>query len=147
MPKTSSYIQSLLPPEAKYRLVKDWLNKAKSDLASARKLASGSEYYLDTAIYHCQQCAEKAIKGYLVFHDKRVTKTHDIQDLLTNASVFEKTIVQWMEAGENLSQYATMFRYPGEHLEPTESQFKKALQEAGDIFSYIQSLLPPEVRP
>lgn len=133
--------------EAKYRLVKDWLIKAKSDLASAKKLATGAEYYLDTAIYHCQQCAEKAIKGYLVFHDKRVTKTHDIQDLLTDASAFEAEIAQWMEAGENVSQYATMFRYPGEHLEPTAAQFKRALRDAENIYSYFQSLLPPHVHP
>jgi HEPN domain-containing protein len=29
----------------------------------------GEEPYLDTAVYHCQQAAEKAIKAYLTYRD------------------------------------------------------------------------------
>lgn len=52
--------------DAKRSLVRRWLTKSRRDLLSAKRLARGSEPYLDTAIYHCQQCAEKAIKGWLV---------------------------------------------------------------------------------
>ena len=41
-----------------------WLIKAYHDLISAKKLAQDEEPVLDTAIYHTQQCAEKALKGY-----------------------------------------------------------------------------------
>jgi len=47
--------------EAKCELVRNWLRKAQRDLASARKLASGNDPLLDTAIYHCQQAGEKAV--------------------------------------------------------------------------------------
>jgi HEPN domain-containing protein len=47
--------------EAKHELVRSWLVKAARDLASASRLAAGPEPYLDTAIYHCQQAAEKAV--------------------------------------------------------------------------------------
>lgn len=47
--------------EAKRGLVKAWLVKADHDLATARKMATEPDVYLDTAIYHCQQAAEKAI--------------------------------------------------------------------------------------
>jgi HEPN domain-containing protein len=40
-----------------------WLIKAYHDLISAKKLAQDQEPVLDTAIYHTQQCAEKALKG------------------------------------------------------------------------------------
>ena len=46
--------------DAKRSLVRKWLIKARRDLLSARRLARGADPYLDTAIYHCQQCAEKA---------------------------------------------------------------------------------------
>jgi HEPN domain-containing protein len=39
-----------------------WLIKAKRDLDSAVRLAADVEPYLDTAIYHCQQAGEKAVK-------------------------------------------------------------------------------------
>jgi hypothetical protein len=43
-----------------------WLEKALRDLKSAKKLFESDEPILDTAIYHTQQCAEKALKAYLV---------------------------------------------------------------------------------
>jgi HEPN domain-containing protein len=38
------------------------VEKARRDLLSAKRLARGTDPYLDTAIYHCQQCIEKSIK-------------------------------------------------------------------------------------
>ena len=55
--------------DAKAQLVRNWLTKAQHDLASARVLAESTPPLLDTAIYHCQQAAEKAIKGYLVYQE------------------------------------------------------------------------------
>jgi len=43
--------------EERNQVVQSWLIKALHDLASARKLAEGTQPYLDTAIYHCQQAA------------------------------------------------------------------------------------------
>lgn len=58
-------------------LVRSWLTKAASDLKSARLLGLAEEPPLDTAIYHCQQTAEKALKAYLVSRgltpEKRMT--------------------------------------------------------------------------
>ena len=38
-----------------------WLIKAENDLESAKKLMAGDNAILDTAIYHAQQSAEKAL--------------------------------------------------------------------------------------
>lgn len=51
--------------EAKKELVKSWLAKAQHDLGSAQLLANNANPYFDTAIYHCQQAAEKALKAFL----------------------------------------------------------------------------------
>src|ERR1051326_3963819 len=64
--------------DPKETLVRAWMAKARSDLGTARKVASGPDAYLDTAIYHCQQAAEKAIKALLVRHDLRFEKIHDL---------------------------------------------------------------------
>ena len=53
--------------DAKRELVRAWLLKARSDLDTARQVGSHPEGHLDAAIYHCQQAAEKAVKGYLPF--------------------------------------------------------------------------------
>jgi HEPN domain-containing protein len=46
-----------------------WLDIAEDDLASAQKLAAPPSPHWKTAVYHCQQAAEKAIKALLVQHD------------------------------------------------------------------------------
>ena len=60
-------------------LLRSWLTKAASDLKSARVLGSADDAPLDTAIYHCQQTAEKAVKAFLVFKELSPEKTHDIR--------------------------------------------------------------------
>ena len=72
---------------AKLELVRNWLIRAQHDLAAARKLATGPDPYLDVAVYHCQQAAEKAVKGFLVFHDQPFEKTHDVEVLVSLAQL------------------------------------------------------------
>ena len=75
--------------EARRRLVQGWLTKAQHDLTTARKLGEGPSPLLDTAIYHCQQAGEKAVKGFLAFHDEPPPRTHDIEFLLSLAIPLE----------------------------------------------------------
>ena len=49
--------------EAQLELVRNWLTRASHDLSAARVLSARDEPLLDVAIYHCQQAAEKAVKG------------------------------------------------------------------------------------
>jgi HEPN domain-containing protein len=133
--------------DAKKELVQAWLSKARRDLDSAKRLASGSKPFLDTAIYHCQQAAEKALKGWLAYHDQRYEKTHDVRMLVTLAATLKTDFTQWFDTAEALTPYATAYRYPGETLEPTRSEFEAALQMAKALYQYILSCLPPEVNP
>ncbi len=46
--------------------VQQWLIKADHDLRSAQRLMASDrdDPILDTAVYHCQQTAEKALKAF-----------------------------------------------------------------------------------
>ena len=131
--------------DAKRALTRKWVMKARRDLLSAKKLARGKDSYLDTAIYHCQQTAEKAIKGWLVYHDLSFEKTHDLRLLVTMASEVEPKFTSWFEVAEQVSPYATAYRYPGEILEPTEEEYLQAYKAASEFYQFICSLLPAEV--
>ncbi|MBI5215440.1 MAG: HEPN domain-containing protein [Ignavibacteriae bacterium] len=133
--------------DAKQELVRNWLTKASHDLEAARTLALSEHPLLDVAIYHCQQAAEKAVKGFLVFHDQPFEKTHDIEELLSVAGEVDQRILQWNEAGEYLTPYVSLFRYPGTTLEPTQREFELALTMADDLFRVICSFLPENVHP
>jgi len=131
--------------DAKRALVRNWLQKARRDLLSAKRLARGTDPYLDTAIYHCQQSVEKSIKGWLVYHDQSFEKTHDLRLLVTLASEIEPRFTEWFDAAEQVAPYATAYRYPGEVLEPTEKEFQQAFKSAGKFYDFICSLLPIEL--
>lgn len=55
--------------EAKKKEIRQWMIKAIHDLGSAKRLTSGTKPFLDTAVYHWHQAAEKALKAYLTFQD------------------------------------------------------------------------------
>ncbi|TAK36226.1 MAG: HEPN domain-containing protein [Lysobacteraceae bacterium] len=46
--------------------VQSWLAKAHSDLLSAQILIANDPAILDTACFHCQQAAEKAIYSFVL---------------------------------------------------------------------------------
>ncbi len=131
--------------DAKCSLVHNWLMKSRRDLLSAKRLARGAEPYLDTAIYHCQQSVEKAVKGWLVYHDQSFEKTHDLRLLVTQASEVDAKFTDWIDIAVQVSPYAIAYRYPGEVLEPTEDEYKQAFQATSGFYDFICSLLPPKL--
>ena len=133
--------------ELKRELVQGWLIKAQHDLATAKKLATDPDPYLDTAIYHCQQAAEKAVKGFLVFQDQRVVKTHDVRYLVTLAIPAHGDFSELLDLAEYLTPFATAYRYPDENLEPEREEFDQAVAAAEEILTSVLSALPEEVQP
>jgi HEPN domain-containing protein len=128
-------------------LVRNWLVKALHDLATARKAASEPDPYLDTAIYHCQQAGEKAVKGFLAFHDQPLQRTHDLEVLLGLVIPMEPRFTKWVDAGERLTRYATQFRYPADIMEPEPDEFEQALADADGLFRFVLSVLPTNLDP
>ena len=130
-------------------LVRDWMTRASHDLRSARLLAAADDPPLDVAIYHCQQAAEKSIKAWLQGQDEPFRKTHDVADLVKQASESNPEFKQLDTAAAVLTPYASAFRYPGGSFEPmsTRDEFDEALQHAQDIYDFVLSLLPADARP
>lgn len=133
--------------DAKRDLVRAWLIKARNDLDTARQISGLPEGHLDNAIYHCQQAAEKAVKGYLAFRDHPLERTHDVERLVTLASGYERRFLSLEDAAIILTPYAT--RYPGEasELQPSMEEFDEALGAAAQIFSFVVAMVPDAVRP
>ena len=127
--------------DAVRELVSGWLTKARHDLASARILGSGSSPVLDTAIYHCQQAAEKALKGFLLYHGEPFGKTHDLEVLVKLAAQIDACFSSWQEVAIALTPYATQYRYPGV-ADPDSSEFKRALDHATAFCGFVFSRLP-----
>ncbi len=82
-----------------------WISYAEDDLGLAQFALTmpGSRPYRLIA-YHAQQCAEKYLKAYLVYHDIDFPYTHDIKKLLKlcgNAAWIEKIADEGMAIPED----------------------------------------------
>ena len=134
--------------ETRQALLRAWLTKASSDLHSARILGAAEDSLLDTAIYHCQQTAEKAVKAFLVHCGITPEKTHDIRKLTLQATALEPRFDELLEKAVLLTPYAWEFRYPDDLAEtyPTREEFEEALEHARFIYEFVLQLIPEEAR-
>ncbi len=131
--------------KAKLTLVKFWLRKAERDLAVAQKLAPD---FPDIAIYHCQQGAEKALKGFLILHDREAGSSHNINTLVQEASAFKPEFKMKLKEASSLSQYNQTYRYPGDPTEdfnPSPGELSKALRLAKDVYNSVLAAMPREI--
>jgi len=111
------------------------------------ELADAATPLLDTAAYHCQQAAEKAIKGFLLFHDIRFEKTHDVEVLLSQASAIDSSLTACIDAARVLTPLAVEFRYPGDFIEPEADEYREAFEAAEKIYLLVLQKLPAVVCP
>ncbi len=89
-----------------------WLTKADHDLETARRVVASRPPITDTAVYHCQQAAEKALKAVLLQHDQPVRKSHDLVALITHCAKIDPDFSRWVNVAAILTPYATHYRYP-----------------------------------
>lgn len=100
--------------EAIRQKVAQWLAYGDDDLHLARHgltMVSGSPYRL--IAYHAQQCAEKYLKAYLVFHRIDFPYTHNIARLL-ELCVGKGEWGEGLHDAQGLTPFAITARYPGE---------------------------------
>lgn len=107
----------------------EWVTKADSDFYSADLLLhSGDVPFMDTACFHCQQCAEKYLKAFLTDYLIRFERTHVLMDLLELCAPVDKDFKKIAADLDSLEGYAVAIRYPGAvvSVELAEEAFKAA---------------------
>lgn len=132
--------------EAKAHEIRQWLFKAGHDLRSAKRLFTDEPPILDTAAYHCQQTAEKALKAFLVLQEIQFSKIHLLLPLVEQCADVDPAFTQLREAAEALTPFATVFRYPGDVLEPEPSDVEEGISLAESVLQFVLARVPDEVK-
>ncbi len=127
--------------------IKAWFRKAVTDLRSADEDIAAAPPILEDAVFHCQQAVEKAIKGFLTFHQRPFGKTHDLRELGKACASLEPGLSPLLERAAPLTWYAWKFRYPGTPEEPSEEEAREAVGIAREVVAALLSVLPEETRP
>ena len=113
-------------------LAQEWFRVAEMDLASAIFLQNMKPVPVEIIGYHCQQAAEKFLKGYLAFHGEAIRKTHDLVLLNKLCQVHESEFKQIENACLNLTDYGVHIRYPFP-LDVDEADLAFALKSTSQI--------------
>jgi HEPN domain-containing protein len=92
--------------------IRQWMIKADHDLKFADRLLSEEDPLYDTAVYHCQQTAEKALKAFLTFQESPFQKVHVLSSLVAQCCSLDSSFQQLDDVADLLTPYATAFRYP-----------------------------------
>jgi HEPN domain-containing protein len=124
-----------------------WLAKAEEDLRAADFERTAQPPLSSDIVFHSQQAAEKAMKGFLAWHDRPFRKTHNLVEVGEACAAADSTLEQLLRRAAPLTEYAWKFRYPGEPELPTVEEAEAALALAREVYDAILDRLPPEVRP
>ena len=122
-------------------LARAWIEKARSDLEAARLLISQQQKYLDIGGYHCQQAAEKALKGWLTAKQIPFPKTHSLEDVLALCIPANGDFAHFRNHCEELTPLVHEYRYPNGPDAPPLAQAQRALQLAEELYNFCAQQL------
>jgi len=127
------------------KIAREWVEKAENDLTNAaHTLKLGERCPTDTVCFHAQQCAEKYLKAILVWKEIGFPKTHNISELMALLPVRVRPPLEDREQ-DNLTEYATVMRYPGDYDPIPISEARKSVASARLVRSFARRVLPGEV--
>jgi HEPN domain-containing protein len=122
--------------------IEEWFSISSDDLSVAFHCFENMyPKKLAIACYHCQQSAEKALKGFLVLQRIEPPKIHDLQLLCEMCIKQDASFNEIYEASSKLTPYGVATRYPKE-IAVDEIITKAALQRAQKIHDFCLAKLP-----
>ena len=121
-------------------VTREWISKAEGDYRSAEVLLYQIEIpEIDTACFHCQQCAEKYVKAFLTEHDIDFPRNHDLVRLLGLCLTVDGSFEKIRDHLRRLENYGVIIRYPG--LTVPLEMAKEAFENATRARDFIRKKL------
>ncbi len=115
----------------------DWIYHACLDRMSAERLCGEPKLYYPAA-FHCQQCIEKALKGYLLYKSRKLMDGHNLTWLCKQAAMMDGSFTQWIDESAVLNRYYIETRYPADiPLEIDKSAMDSLIKMSGDMMDFI----------
>jgi HEPN domain-containing protein len=129
------------PPELRKQVAR-WVEKAEHDFRAAEHAMELAEEGLtDIVAFHCQQCAEKYLKAFLLYRGVPFPRTHDLRLLLDLIPPGVSLGLQ-REQVVTLNRYVIEGRYPGDWEPITVAEVQRALETAQAVRQAVLKELP-----
>lgn len=127
--------------DADRELAEAWFSKAESNLRAVRIMLSDQQPPTDVVCFHCQQGAEKYLKGFLAWSAIPFPRTHDLVALPSIAVGVEPSMSVLHDQAELLNDYAVDVRYPDPEIEPSIEEAEAAERAALALRRLVRDLL------
>ncbi|MCL2158341.1 MAG: HEPN domain-containing protein [Oscillospiraceae bacterium] len=119
-------------------LVREWYRFALTDYAAAKHLSETMHPKpLEIICYHCQQSAEKMLKGFLISNSIEAPKTHDLQQLRKMCLNIDCNFETLKGMCTDLNPYGVQPRYPNE-IEVFETDVENALRNIQKMIDFFE---------
>ncbi len=122
-------------------LATEWMLRSEHDLRVARYPVTMDDPPPESIGFHAQQCAEKALKGYLTLQRVAFGRRHDLSYLIDLCVSLDSSFERFRAEADELTPYAVEFRYPDVlppiPLEPAQS----AVETAERIYAFVADRL------
>jgi HEPN domain-containing protein len=131
---------------SRWHRVEAWIRHATDDARIARGCLGLDPPALGGAAYHCQQAAEKLLKGFLVQAGVDFRRTHDLDALAESVLPLFPTLQPLLTAVRAWTTWGVAYRYPGEdepEPEPSGEELSIALIVITQLGSALRSQAPP----
>lgn len=117
------------------RVHEHWHSIALEDLDSAKYL---SLRLFMTTLFHVQQCAEKALKSYLVLKKGSIKKTHDLVQLVNLCMEINQSFEVLRPLAIELNPYEVLGRYPDSNFKKLNQEtLQKLIERSESIFNFV----------
>jgi len=121
-------------------IANEWFEFAKRDLESAKFLTNMHPIPIEIICYHCQQSAEKYLKGFVALNGSSIAKTHDLVILNKACKNYNINFSSIDDECIELVVYGVQVRYPYE-LEVNDQDMRFAIECAEKIQTFLEDTL------
>ena len=122
-------------------LVAEWFRFAADDIDTVLLLKEMRPQHYEIICYHCEQAAEKYLKGFLASKDLMPPKTHDLTILCNLCLKYDDDFKNLLSQCSYLKQFGVQPRYPKE-LNISSGNVEQAIKYALEVkgFSVIAKI-------
>ena len=115
----------------------DWIYHAWLDRMAAEELVKNTRLY-DVSAFHCQQCIEKGLKGYLLYKSRHLLDGHNLTWLCKQAAMLDEGFKQWIDESAVLNRFYIETRYPADiPLDIDTETMTSLLDMSGAMLDFI----------
>jgi HEPN domain-containing protein len=120
----------------------DWYYKAKTDIKTAKIIfyaeVNGENLDYSHVAFHCQQCIEKYLKGFLIkMTGKPVKKTHNLSYLHERVIEINVSFEKFSNDCDYVNKFYFDTRYPADFVIVKQQEARRCIDAANKIHEFI----------